>query len=79
MSHPKLLLLDWPTLGLAPKLARKVVDVLSELREQQGITILLIEQKLQQVVDVADRGYFVEKGGIIQEDSPQNNSKSLHN
>jgi len=70
MSHPKLLLLDCPTLGLAPKLARKVVEALSELRDK-GITILLIDQKLQQVVDVADRGYFVEKGEIIQEDSPQ--------
>ena len=70
MSRPKLLLLDCPTLGLAPKLAKKVVKVLSELRDQ-GITILLIDQKLQQVVDVADRGYVVEGGGIIREDSPQ--------
>jgi branched-chain amino acid transport system ATP-binding protein len=70
MSRPKLLLLDCPTLGLAPKLAKKVVKVLAELRDQ-GITILLIDQKLQQVIDVADRGYVVEGGGIIREDSPQ--------
>lgn len=70
MSRPRLLLLDCPTLGLAPKLAKKVVKVLAELRDQ-GITILLIDQKLQQVIDVADRGYVVEGGGIIREDSPQ--------
>jgi len=70
MSHPKLLLLDCPTLGLAPKLARKVVEVLSELRDR-GVGILLIDQKLQRVIDVANRGYFVEKGEIILEDSPQ--------
>ena len=70
MSRPKLLLLDCPTLGLAPKLAKKVVKVLPELREQ-GISILLIDQKLQQVADVADRGYVVDEGGIICEDSPQ--------
>lgn len=70
MSRPRLLLLDCPTLGLAPKLAKKVVKVLAELRDQ-GITILLIDQKLQQVIDVADRGYVVEGGGIIRQDSPQ--------
>ncbi|MBA7675908.1 High-affinity branched-chain amino acid transport ATP-binding protein LivF [subsurface metagenome] len=70
MSRPKLLLLDCPTLGLAPKLAKKVVKVLAELRDQ-GITILLIDQKLQQVIDIADRGYVVEGGGIIRQDSPQ--------
>ena len=70
MSRPKLLLLDCPTLGLAPKLAKKVVQALSELRDH-GIAILLIAQKLQQVVDVADRGYVMERGGIIREDSPQ--------
>ena len=70
MSRPRLLLLDCPTLGLAPKLAKKVVKVLAELRDQ-GITILLIDQKLQQVIDVADRGYVVEGGGIIREGSPQ--------
>lgn len=70
MSRPRLLLLDCPTLGLAPKLAKKVVKVLAELRDQ-GITILLIDQKLQQVIDIADRGYVVEGGGIIRQDSPQ--------
>jgi len=70
MSRPKLLLLDCPTLGLAPKLAKKVVRALAELKDE-GITILLIDQKLQQVIDVADRGYVVEEGGIIREDSPQ--------
>ncbi len=69
-SRPKLLLLDCPTLGLAPKLAKKVVKALSELKDE-GITILLIDQKLQQVIDVADRGYVVEGGGIIRQDSPQ--------
>jgi len=70
MSRPELMLLDCPTLGLAPKLADKVVKALAELRDK-GIAILLIDQKLKQVVDVADRGFVVEGGGIAAQYSPQ--------
>ena len=68
MSSPRLLLLDCPTLGLAPKLVKKVMEVISELREQ-GVTILLIEQKVRTAINIADRGYVMEEGRIISEGS----------
>ena len=68
MSSPRLLLLDCPTLGLAPKLVKKVMEVISELRNQ-GVTILLIEQKVRTAINIADRGYVMEEGRIISEGS----------
>jgi len=68
MSSPRLLLLDCPTLGLAPKLVKKVMEVISELRDQ-GVTILLIEQKVRTAINIADRGYVMEEGRIISEGS----------
>jgi branched-chain amino acid transport system ATP-binding protein len=68
MSSPRLLLLDCPTLGLAPKLVKKVMEVISELRNQ-GVTILLIEQKVRTAINIADRGYVMEEGRIILEAS----------
>ena len=70
MSHPKLLLLDCPTLGLAPKLVRKVVGAIAELRDR-GVNVLLIDQKLERVINIVDRGYVIEDGRAIFEGSPE--------
>ncbi len=70
MSHPRLLLLDCPTLGLAPQLVKKVVRAIAELRDQ-GVTILLIDQRLEQVINIVDRGYAIEDGRAIFEGSPE--------
>ena len=70
MAGPKLLLLDCPTLGLAPKLVKKVVKVIAELKDR-GITILLVDQKLQQVINIIDRGYVMKEGKVILEGSPE--------
>lgn len=70
MSHPRLLLLDCPTLGLAPKLVRKVVRAIVKLRER-GVTILLIDQKLEQVINIVDRGYAIEDGRVSFEGPPE--------
>ena len=70
MSSPKLLLLDCPTLGLAPKLVKNVVKTIAELRDQ-GVTILLINQRLRQVIDIVDRGYVIKGGSVILEGSPE--------
>jgi len=70
MSRPKLLLLDCPTLGLAPKLVKKVVKSIAELRTQE-VTILLIDQKLEQVVNIVDRGYVIKDGKVILEGSSE--------
>lgn len=63
MSVPKMLLLDEPSLGLAPNLVENVMDLLRELR-QDGLTILLVEQNTHQALKVSDRAYVMTSGTI---------------
>jgi branched-chain amino acid transport system ATP-binding protein len=70
MSGPKLLLLDEPTLGLAPKLVRTVFDLIVRLRDEEGVTILLVEQNVHQALVCCDRGYLMRVGGIDAEGTP---------
>ena len=64
MSRPKLLLLDEPSLGLAPLVVKDIFGVIRQLK-QRGITLLLVEQMANQALAVADRGYVLETGNII--------------
>ena len=64
MSRPRLLLLDEPSLGLAPLMVERIFATIAELK-RQGRTILLVEQNVHQALDVADRAYVVETGQII--------------
>ncbi|WP_210201611.1 ATP-binding cassette domain-containing protein [Bosea sp. CS1GBMeth4] len=63
MARPKLLLLDEPSLGLAPLIVREVFAVIRRLREE-GMTILLVEQMANQALAIADRAYVIETGTI---------------
>ncbi len=63
MSRPKMLLLDEPSLGLAPMLVETIFEVIQQLRAQ-GVTILLVEQNAYQALRVADRAYVLETGSI---------------
>ncbi|MFN8622714.1 MAG: ABC transporter ATP-binding protein [Chloroflexota bacterium] len=63
MSKPKLLILDEPSLGLAPLMVERVFEVVGELK-RQGLTILLVEQNVHHALDVADRAYVMETGRI---------------
>jgi branched-chain amino acid transport system ATP-binding protein len=63
MSRPKLLLMDEPSLGLAPILVREIFRVIREIREQ-GMTIVLVEQNARMALSVADRGYVLETGVV---------------
>ncbi len=66
MSNPKLLILDEPSLGLAPKMVLKIFDTIKNLRDD-GVTILLVEQNVHHALEISDRGYVIEKGRIILE------------
>ncbi len=66
MSKPKLLLLDEPSLGLAPLLVREIFRIIGELREH-GTTILLVEQNARAALRIADRGYVLETGKVVLE------------
>jgi len=66
MARPRLLLLDEPSLGLAPRLVREVFDVLPRLRDE-GLTLLLVEQMAQLALGIADRAYVLEGGRIALE------------
>ena len=64
MSRPKLLLLDEPSLGLAPKLVDEVFDTVVRLRDE-GVTVFLVEQNAWKALSIADRGYVMETGQIV--------------
>jgi branched-chain amino acid transport system ATP-binding protein len=64
MSDPQLLILDEPSLGLAPIIVEKVLDTLSKINED-GVTILLVEQNIRDSLTIANRGYVLEEGKII--------------
>mgnify|MGYP000759166256 CR=1 FL=1 len=66
MSRPKLLMLDEPSMGLAPLLVEQIFDIIRQLHAD-GTTILLVEQNAQAALAVADRGYVLETGRIVTE------------
>jgi branched-chain amino acid transport system ATP-binding protein len=66
MAKPRLLLLDEPSLGLAPMLVNRIFAVISRLKET-GVTILLVEQNARKALEIADRAYVMETGRIILE------------
>jgi len=66
MSSPRILMLDEPSLGLAPLLVDEVLDTVRRLKEE-GITILLVEQNVREALDLADRGYVIQTGSIVAE------------
>ena len=70
MGRPKFLLLDEPSMGLAPKIVKEVFETISQIK-RQGITILLIEQNAKQALRIADYGYVLDVGHITMHDSAE--------
>ena len=70
MTRPALLMLDEPSMGLAPMLVEKIFQIIVEIN-QQGTTVLLIEQNAHMALSVANRGYVIESGRIVLHDSAQ--------
>ena len=69
MSRPKILLLDEPSLGLAPLVVKFIFETISRLREESHISVLMVEQNARAALRIAERGYILETGNIIMEDS----------
>lgn len=67
MSRPKMLMLDEPSMGLAPIIVEQIFSIIQELNKE-GMTILLVEQNANQALQVAHRGYVIQTGEIILED-----------
>ncbi|HET7531551.1 MAG TPA: ABC transporter ATP-binding protein [Nocardioidaceae bacterium] len=67
MAKPRLLMLDEPSLGLAPLLVQEIFGYIKNLNQEQGITVLVIEQNARRALEVADHGYILEQGRIVLE------------
>lgn len=67
MGSPRLLMLDEPTLGLSPKLSAEVTNTIKKLRDELGITILLVEEKVHYALKISDRVYVIDQGNIVYE------------
>jgi branched-chain amino acid transport system ATP-binding protein len=68
MAKPELLVLDEPSMGLAPKIVRTIFDTIQHLRSE-GVTIVLVEQNAGAALAIADRGYVMETGKVVLEGS----------
>ncbi len=74
MAHPRILLLDEPSMGLAPLLVREIFNIITHLNREQHTTILLVEQNAHMALAVAHRGYVLQTGQIILSDT----ARALH-
>jgi branched-chain amino acid transport system ATP-binding protein len=69
MARPKMMLLDEPSLGLAPKLVKDIFEIIVRINREQGVTVLLVEQNAHIALQTADYGYVLEVGRIVMEDT----------
>ena len=74
MSRPRLLLLDEPSLGLAPLITAELFGRLTEVRDELGMTVLVVEQNANLALEIADRGYVLEAGLIVTSGRPPSSS-----
>jgi branched-chain amino acid transport system ATP-binding protein len=71
MARPRLLLLDEPSLGLAPQVAAQIMRLLRDLTDRTGLTVLLVEQNARAALSVADRGLVLSLGKLVADDEPE--------
>jgi branched-chain amino acid transport system ATP-binding protein len=69
MARPKLLLLDEPSLGLAPLIIKQIFDIIEKINAESNTTVFLVEQNANQALKVAHRGYVMENGAITLTDT----------
>jgi branched-chain amino acid transport system ATP-binding protein len=70
MSKPKLLMLDEPSMGIMPKLITEIFEMIQRVNKEEGITILLVEQNVQEALELADHAYVLQTGRIVMEGKP---------
>ncbi|AFM26336.1 amino acid/amide ABC transporter ATP-binding protein 2, HAAT family [Desulfomonile tiedjei DSM 6799] len=68
MAHPRLMLLDEPSMGLSPMLVGEIFDIIRRINSEEGVTILLVEQNARMALSIADHGYVMESGRIVLDD-----------
>ena len=69
MAHPKLMLLDEPSMGLSPMLVGEIFEIIQRINREEKVTILLVEQNARMALSIADHGYVMENGRIVLDDS----------
>ena len=69
MARPRLLLLDEPSLGLAPLIVQQIFEIINRINDEQGTTIFLVEQNANMALKVSDRGYVLQNGAIVKTDT----------
>jgi branched-chain amino acid transport system ATP-binding protein len=70
MAHPRLIMLDEPSLGLAPLIVREIFEIIQRINRQSGTTILLVEQNARLAMSVASYAYLMDGGRIVLEGTP---------
>jgi len=65
MADPRLMLLDEPSLGLAPMMVKEIFEIINRINEERGVAMLLVEQNVKAALDIADHGYVMENGKIV--------------
>ena len=72
MARPRLILLDEPSLGLAPIVVQTIFDIIKTLNQNDGITVLLVEQNAHLALQIAQQGYVLETGRVVLQDTGEN-------
>ena len=72
MLHPRLLLIDEPSIGLAPKLVAQIFDTIVQVRNKFGTAVLIVEQQTQQILRIADQVFVIRAGRLISEGPVEN-------
>lgn len=71
MAGPRILLMDEPSMGLAPVLVEAIFDTIAQINRQEGLTVLLVEQNALMALSIANRGYVLQTGSIVLADTAQ--------
>ena len=71
MGNPKLMIFDEPSFGLAPILIQETAEIIKKINREKGITVLLVEQNANMALEITHYGYFLQKGQIIAEGTPE--------